>query len=79
MKIEIAQALASTAMGAINAYTSAAQVPYVGYILAPIAAAAAVAAGMLQVATIKKQHQTEEVGYYEGDSRVAVGTVKRLA
>lgn len=66
MKIEIAQALASTAMGAINAYTSAAQVPYVGYILAPIAAAAAVAAGMLQVATIKKQHQTEEVGYYEG-------------
>ena len=66
MKIEIAQALASTAMGAINAYTSAALVPYVGYILAPIAAAAAAAAGMLQVATIKKQHQTEEVGYYEG-------------
>lgn len=66
MKIEIAQALASTAMGAINAYTSAAEVPYIGYILAPIAAAAAVAAGMLQVATIKKQHQTEEVGYYSG-------------
>lgn len=66
MKIEIAQALASTAMGAINAYTSAAEVPLIGYILAPIAAAAAVAAGMLQVATIKKQHQTEELGYYEG-------------
>lgn len=66
MRIEMAQALASTAMGAINAYTSAAQVPYVGYILAPIAAAAAVAAGMLQVATIRKQHQTEETGYYEG-------------
>lgn len=66
MKIEIAQALASTAMGAINAYTSAAQVPYIGYILAPIAAAAAVAAGMLQIATIKKQHQAEEAGYYEG-------------
>ncbi len=66
MKIEIAQALSSTAMGAINAYTSAAQVPFVGYILAPIAAAAAVAAGMLQVATIRKQHQTEEAGYYEG-------------
>ena len=66
MKIEIAQALASTAMGAINAYTSAAQVPLIGYILAPIAAAAAVAAGMLQVATIKKQHQTEEMGYYSG-------------
>ncbi len=66
MKIEIAQALASTAMSAINAYSSAAEVPLVGYILAPIAAAAAVAAGMLQVATIKKQHQTEEAGYYKG-------------
>lgn len=66
MKIEIAQALASTAMGAINAYTSAAGVPVIGYILAPIAAAAAVAAGMLQIATIKKQHQTEEMGYYGG-------------
>ena len=31
-----------------------------------VAAAAAVAAGMLQVATIKKQHQTEEMGYYGG-------------
>lgn len=66
MKIEIAQAIASTAMGAINAYSSAAQVPFIGYILAPIAAAAAVAAGMLQVATIKKQHETEEMGYYGG-------------
>ena len=66
MRMEIAQALSSTALSAINAYTSAAQVPYIGYILAPIAAAAAVAAGMAQVATIKKQHQTEEAGYYEG-------------
>jgi len=66
MKMEMAQALASTAMGAINAYTSAAQVPLVGYLLAPVAAAAALAAGMLQVATIKKQHQAEAAGYYEG-------------
>lgn len=66
MKIEIAQALASTAMGAINAYTSAAAIPIIGTVLAPIAAAAAVAAGMLQIATIKKQHQTEEMGYYGG-------------
>ena len=66
MKIEIAQALASTAMAAINAYSSAAQVPLIGYILGPIAAAAAVAAGMLQVATIKKQHETEAMGYYSG-------------
>ena len=66
MRIEIAQAIASTALGAINAYTSAAQVPLIGYIIAPIAAAAAVAAGMLQIATIKKQHDTEALGYYEG-------------
>ncbi len=66
MKIEIAQALASTAMSAINAYSSAAAIPIIGTVLAPIAAAAAVAAGMLQVATIKKQHETEEMGYYGG-------------
>lgn len=66
MKIEIAQALAQTAMAAINAYASAAAVPVVGYILGPIAAAMAVAAGMMQIATIKKQHQAQEAGYYSG-------------
>lgn len=66
MVIQLAQAVASTAMAAINAYSSAAQVPFVGYILAPIAAATAVAAGMLQIATIKKQQQAQEAGYYEG-------------
>lgn len=66
MKIEIAQAVASTAMSAINAYSSAAAIPTVGYIIAPIAAGHATAAGMLQIATIKKQHQAEAAGYYEG-------------
>lgn len=66
MKIEIAQAVASTAMSAINAYSSAAAIPTVGYIIAPIAAGFATAAGMLQIATIKKQHQAEAAGYYEG-------------
>lgn len=66
VKIQIAQAIAQTAMSAINAYSSAAAVPVVGYILAPIAAAAAVAAGMIQVAAIKKQAQAQEAGYYEG-------------
>lgn len=66
MKIEIAQAIASTAMAAINAYASAAQVPVVGYILAPIAAGMALAAGALQIATIKKQHEAQAAGYYEG-------------
>lgn len=64
--MQMAQAVAQTAIAAINAYSSAAQVPYVGYILAPIAAAAALAAGALQIATIKKQQQAQEAGYYEG-------------
>lgn len=65
-KIQIAQGLAQTAMGAINAYTSALAVPVVGIVLAPIAAAAAVAAGMLNMATIKKQHEAAKQGYASG-------------
>ena len=81
-KIEIAQAIASSAMAAINAYSSAAAVPVVGYILAPIAAAMALAAGAMQIATIKKQHQVQQAGYYGGgftkhsaDDREQVGVV----
>lgn len=66
MKIEIAQAIASTAMAAINAYSSAASIPVTGWVMAPVAAGMATAAGMLQIATIKKQHQAEAAGYYEG-------------
>lgn len=82
MKIEVAQALASTAMSAINAYNSALHIPIIGLTLAPIAAAVAFAAGMLQVSTIKKQHQAQELGYYSGgftplnsDSQKEVGVV----
>lgn len=63
MKMEIAQAYASTAMAAINAYASAAKEHW---LLGAVAAAMATAAGMLQIATIKKQHAAEEAGYYEG-------------
>lgn len=66
MKIEIAQAIASTAMSAINAYASAAAIPTIGWTLAPIAAGMATDAGMIQLAAIKKQHQAEAAGYYEG-------------
>lgn len=66
MTIEMAQAVAQTAIAAINAYSSAAAVPVVGYILAPIAAAMAIAAGALQIETIKKQHQAQQAGYYHG-------------
>ena len=66
MAMEMAQAVASTAMAAINAYASAAKIPTVGFVMAPIAAAMATAAGMLQIATIKKSHQVQQKGYYEG-------------
>lgn len=66
MKVEIAQAMAQTASSAINAYSSAAAIPVTGFVLAPIAAAAALAAGAMQIAAIKKQHQAEAVGYATG-------------
>ena len=68
MVMEIAQATAQTAMGAISAYSSTmAGAPYpANLVLAPISAGIALAAGALQIATIKKQHQAEEAGYYEG-------------
>ena len=66
MKIEIAQAIASTAMSAINAYASAAAIPTIGWTLAPIAAGMATAAGMIQLAAIKKHHPAEAAGDYEG-------------
>ena len=66
MVIEMAQAMASTALAAINAYSSAAKIPVTGWIMAPIAAGMATAAGMLQIATIKKQQQAQEAGYYSG-------------
>lgn len=66
-KMEVISAIAQTASAAINAYSSAAAVPLIGYILAPIAASAAIAAGMLQVAAMKKQQQASEAqGYAKG-------------
>ena len=68
MKMEIAQAIVQTAMSAIAAYGSAMSgVPYpANLVLAPIAAGIALAAGAIQIATIKKQQQAQEAGYYEG-------------
>lgn len=66
--MQIAQAIAQTAISAIAAYSSAMQgVPYpANMVLAPIAAGIATAAGLIQVATIKKQQKAQEAGYYEG-------------
>lgn len=66
MKIELAQAIASTAMAAIQAYQSGAAIPVAGIVLGPLAAAAALAAGAIQIATIKKSHQAEAAGYAQG-------------
>ena len=65
--MQVIQAVAQTAQNAISAYGSAAAIPVVGYIMAPIAAALAVAAGMIQIAAIKKQQQASEAqGYAQG-------------
>ena len=64
--IQVAQALAGGALAAINAYSSAAAIPIVGHVLAPIAAALAVATTAAQIATIRKQAEAQQSGYYEG-------------
>ena len=65
--MQVIQAVAQTAQNAISAYGSAAAIPVVGYIMAPIAAAMAIAAGMIQIAAIKKQQQASEAqGYAKG-------------
>lgn len=65
--MQVIAAVAQTATNALNAYGSAAAIPVVGHILAPIAAATAVAAGAVQIATLKKQQQAAAAtGYSEG-------------
>lgn len=65
--MQVIQAVAQTAQNALSAYGSAAAIPVVGHILAPIAAAMAVAAGAIQIAAIKKQQQASEAqGYSKG-------------
>lgn len=64
---QLASAIAQTAVNAIAAYGAAMEMGPVGLTLAPIAAAMAVAAGMLQVGTIIKQQEASKAqGYAEG-------------
>lgn len=77
--MQVIQAVAQTATNAINAYGSAAAIPVVGYILAPVAAAMAVAAGMLQIATIKKQQQASEAQGYESGGFTPEGKSDEVA
>ena len=82
MGMEIAQAIAQTATNALGAFGAMVKIPVVGPALAAAAAAMATAAGMIQIATIKKQHQAESSGYYSGgftkrshDNREEAGVV----
>ena len=64
---QVLSAIAQTATAAINAYSSAAAIPVVGHVLAPIAAAMATAAGLMQVAVIKQQQTLSNAqGYSKG-------------
>lgn len=51
----IGQAIVNTYTAATAAYQSAAAIPYVGWLLGPVAAAGAIAAGMAQVSAIRSQ------------------------
>ena len=62
---QIAMAIAQTAVNALKAYAAMADIPGVGPALGAIAAAAAVAAGAIQIATIKKQAEAQSE-YYAG-------------
>ncbi|MDE5652725.1 MAG: hypothetical protein K2I48_04545, partial [Muribaculaceae bacterium] len=65
--MQVATAIAQTALNAILAATAAYQVGGIaGLVLAPIAAAMAVAAGAVQIATINKQREAALAGYSEG-------------
>ena len=65
--MQVIQAVAQTAQAAINAYSSAAAIPVVGFVMAPIAAAMAAAAGAIQIANLKKQQQqAAATGYAKG-------------
>jgi len=83
-KMQVMQAIAQTATAALNAYSSAAAVPVIGYILAPIAAATAVAAGLMQVEAIKKQQEAASAQGYstggftgDGDKDEVAGVVHK--
>ncbi|MDE6464667.1 MAG: hypothetical protein K2L16_08590 [Muribaculaceae bacterium] len=66
--VQVASAVAQTATNALQAFGSAQWLPYpASLIVGALAAAMATAAGVVQIATIKKQQQLAEVqGYSQG-------------
>ena len=77
--MQVIQAVAQTAQAAISAYSSAAAIPVTGFVLAPIAASMAVAAGALQIAAIKKQQQASEAQGYQSGGFTPEGAVDEVA
>jgi TP901 family phage tail tape measure protein len=77
--MQVIQAVAQTAQNALAAFGSAAQVPIVGYVLAPVAAAMAVAAGAIQIAAIKKQQQASIAQGYSSGGFTKPGAVNEPA
>lgn len=53
----VAQAIAQTYLSAVSAYQSASAIPVIGWVMGPIAAAAAVAAGLANVAKIRSARE----------------------
>lgn len=53
----IAQGIAQTYLSAVSAYQSASAIPVIGWVMGPIAAAAAVAAGLANVAKIRSARE----------------------
>ncbi len=66
-KMQIAQALAETAISALNAYNAGWEAGFPSAtFLAPLFAGIATASGLIQVATIRKQAAAQDDGYYSG-------------
>lgn len=67
MAIQIAQAMATTAVGILNAWASSMQLgPILGPIYGAAMTALMVAQAAIQIAAIKKQQQAQAAGYYTG-------------
>ncbi|MDD3725571.1 MAG: hypothetical protein PHV83_08615, partial [Bacteroidales bacterium] len=62
----VAAVIASTAQAAIDAFANALKIPGAGLVLAPIAAAAAMAFGASQIAVAKQQRDAAKAGYRSG-------------
>jgi TP901 family phage tail tape measure protein len=64
--VTIAQVISSTALAAMQSYSSMSVIPVVGPALGAIAAAAAIAAGAAQIAVAKEQREAAKAGYASG-------------